>query len=62
MLDVRFAVGQARSICHYDRLKIKVLKCNSDIFFFLTKSVFPKITANIRTLIDNSVRCTYGIP
>jgi len=61
MLAVRFAVGQARSICHYDRLKVKVLKCNADIFF-LTNSVFPKSTANIRTLIDKSFRCTYGSP
>jgi len=32
-IQFRFAAGQARSIYHYEMLKIKILKCNTDIFF-----------------------------
>jgi hypothetical protein len=40
--------GQACSIYHYERLKIKVLKCSADIFFnSLFKKVIPKY-ANIK--------------
>jgi len=43
-------VRQARSIHHYKKLKIKVLKCNADIFFnkqCLIEKIIPNY-ANIK--------------
>ena len=52
MGTIKFKVtaSQTRSICHYKKLEIKVLKCNADIYFnkqCLTKKIVPKY-ANIR--------------
>jgi len=43
-VQFNFKASQARSICHYKRLKIKVLKCNADIYFnkqCLIKKIVP---------------------
>ena len=32
-IKFKFMASQARSIYHYKKLKIKVLKCNADIYF-----------------------------
>ena len=46
----KFTASQARSIYHYKKLKIKVLKCNADIYFnkqCLAKKIVPNY-ANIK--------------
>ena len=35
IIKFKFKASQALSIYHYKKLKIKVLKCNEDIFFSL---------------------------
>jgi hypothetical protein len=50
-----FAASQARSIYQYKRLKIKVLKCNADIFFnrhCLSKKFIPNYV-NIKVPITS---------
>ena len=46
----KFTASQASSIYHYKKLKIKVLKCNADIYFnkqCLAKKIVPNY-ANIK--------------
>jgi len=57
MAPFKFAASQARSIHNYKNLKIKVLKCNADIFFnwqCLTKKIIPNYT-NIKVPITSLV-------
>ena len=60
METVQFKVkaSQARSIYHYRRLKIKVLKCNADIFFNklrLIKKIVPNflLSTALQLLVQN---------
>jgi len=49
-IQFKFKATQARSIYHYKKLKIRVLKRNADIFFnkqCLTKKIIPNY-ANIK--------------
>ena len=51
-IKFKFNASQARSIYSYKKLKIKVLKCNADIYFnkqYLTKKIVPKY-AKLRSL------------
>jgi len=52
LIKFKFKACQARSIYHYKKLKIKVLKCNADIFFDQCKPWDPIGTANECTLIN----------
>ena len=49
-IKFKFIASQARSICHYMKLEIKVRKCNAGIYFnkqCLAKKVVPNY-ANIK--------------
>jgi len=55
MAHFKFATSQARSIHQYKNLKIKVLKCNADIFFnrqCLTEKIIPNY-ANLNVPITS---------
>jgi len=55
-VQFKFKASQARYIYHYKKLKIKVLKCNADIFFnkqcCQCKPWDPIVTANECTLTN----------
>jgi len=68
IVQFRYVAVQVHSVYLYERLKIKVLKCNADIFFnkqCLFKKIVPKY-ANMKfpTTSPAALRTksTYGIP
>ena len=59
MISLKFIASQARSIYQYKNLKIKVLKCCSDISFnsqCLTKKIVPNY-ANVNVPITSPASC-----